>query len=99
MAKKNINDLLEERRAKDRKKDGMATATDFLSQQTKGEKRKYTKRVPHENKDIVIHVRLTADEYTAINELAQRRNVSVSQLTREELNDAVNRLKTADRRK
>lgn len=94
-SKKNFSNLLEERKTANRKTDGTTTATDFLSQQTKGEKRKYTKRVPHENKDIVIHVRLTTDEYTAVNELAQRRNVSISQLTREELNSAVARLKRA----
>lgn len=93
MARKFNTDLLEERRAKNRKSDGQETAKDFLSDQTTGKKRKYIKRVPHENKDVVIHVRLTADEYTAINELAQRRKTSVSQLTREELNNAVSRSK------
>lgn len=79
------------------KKDGIETAEESLSRTTTGRKRKYVKRVPHENKNIVMHVRLTADEYTAINELAQRRNISVSQLAREELNNAVTRLKSADR--
>lgn len=91
MAKKRFNDLLEERRAKDRKTDGTESAKDFLSSKTKGE---------HKDgyKETTIKLRITEEEKALWQQKAkEQNNKPLSAFIRDNVNYNIERQIVADR--
>jgi len=87
MAKKNFNDLLEERRAEERKKNGTETAKELLSAKTKGEHREGYK-------ETTFKIRLRAEEKELWQEAAKADNYKpLSVFIREAVNEKINREK------
>lgn len=94
MASKKFNkDLLQERREKERQEKatiGIETTKAELTPQARGEKRKYTRLTPRENRTKVVTVLLTEREYDELVSKAEELEYkSVSEFIRQAINDRV----------
>ena len=77
MAKKDFSKV-----GKDTNRDMKQAALDLLSQQAKGEKRRYNKRVNKENRTELVQFRLTKTEYNKLISGAEQRGESISTYVR-----------------
>lgn len=77
MAKKDFSKV-----GKDTNRDMKQAALDLLSQQAKGEKRRYNKRVNKENRTELVQFRLTKTEYNKLVSSAEQRGESISTYVR-----------------
>lgn len=77
MAKKDFSKV-----GKDTNRDMKQAALDLLSQQAKGEKRRYNKRVNKENRTELVQFRLTKTEYNKLISSAEQRGESISTYVR-----------------
>ena len=77
MAKKDFSKV-----GKDTNRDMKQAALDLLSQQAKGEKRRYNKRVNKENRTELVQFRLTKTEYNKLISSAEQRSESISTYVR-----------------
>jgi len=90
MAKKNFNELLQQKGTGAKKKDVTEETKDFLSNQTTGRKRKYTKLKNKENKTKIVTVLLTETEYNDLLNMCEKLNKkSVSECIRELIDNSL----------